>query len=153
MAEYEIVKQPQVPTIGIRRTVPMAEMQEFFGEAYGKLFHEIESAGLTVAGAAYGRYRGMPTDSYDVEAGVQLTEPAGSHDEFVAGNLPEVDAVEFMHVGPYDTLRESYESIAAWMAEQGIIPGAEMWEIYLSDPMEEPDSSKWETKIVWPVVR
>lgn len=57
-----------------------------------------------------------------------------------------------MHIGPYDTLRQSYESIAAWMSQNDIIPGAEMWERYLSDPMKEPDSSKWQTKIVWPVL-
>lgn len=153
MADYAIVKQAQVPTIGIRRTVPMAEMQQFFDDAFSRLSHEIESAGLTTAGAPYGRYRGMPTDTYDVEAGVQLTESVAGHGEFVTGSLPEIEAVEFMHIGPYDRLRQSYESIATWMAENDIIPGAEMWEIYLSDPMEEPDSSKWETKIVWPVVR
>ena len=153
MAGYEIVEQVGTPTIGIRRTIPVDQMQEFFSDSYGRLFEEIGSSNLVVTGAPYGRYRGIPSDTYDVEAGVPIAEPTTSHDEFVAGQLPEVEAVEFIHVGPYDTLRQSYDAIGTWMSEQDIIPGAEMWEMYLSDPMEEPDPSKWETKIVWPVVR
>ncbi len=152
MAGYEIVEQVGTPTIGIRRTIPVDQMQEFFSDSYGRLFEEIESSNLTVTGAPYGRYRGIPSDTYDVEAGVPIAEPTTSHDDIVAGQLPEVEAVEFIHVGPYDTLRQSYDAMAAWMSEQNIIPEGEMWEMYLTDPTEEPDPAKWETKIVWPVV-
>lgn len=153
MADYEIVRQTETPTVGIRRVVPMNEMQNFFSDAYERLFHEIGEKGLTVTGPPYGRYRGEPSDTFDVEAGVPIAQPTTSHDDIVAGHLPAVEAVQFVHIGPYDTLRQSYESIAAWMAQNDIVPGAEMWEQYLSDPMAEPDPSKWETKIVWPVVR
>lgn len=151
MAGFEIIRQPEIPTIGIRKTVPMDQMQEFFSDSYGRLFSEIEANHLDVIGAPYGRYRGMPSDTYDVEAGVPIAEPTTSHDEFVASHLPDLEAVEFVHVGPYDTLAQSYQAISAWMSEQNIIPGGEMWEQYLTDPMEEPDPAKWETKIVWPV--
>lgn len=153
MADYEIVRQSKTPTICIRKTVPMDQMPNFFGDSYGRIFHEVEASHLTVTGAPYGRYRGMPSDTYDVEAGVPIAETTTSHDDIVAGYLPEVEAVEFVHVGPYDTLVQSYESIAAWMSERDIIPGAEMWELYLTDPEEEPDETKWEAKIVWPIVR
>ena len=33
------------------------------------------------------------------------------------------------------------------MAQNGVVPAAGMWEIYLTDLETEPDSSKWQTKI------
>jgi effector-binding domain-containing protein len=39
-----------------------------------------------------------------------------------------------------------------WMSEHNLVPSDEMWEFYLTDPADQPDPQKWETKVVWPVV-
>ncbi len=151
MAEIALVTQQEIPTIGIRSMVPRDQMQTFFSESYGRLFHKIGPDGVTVAGAPYGRFRGMPSDPIDVEAGIPVTEPAESSDDIIAGVLPATDAVEATHVGSYDTLQETYGEIIQWMTEHSIVPAYESWEFYLTDPMQEPDQSKWHTKIVWPI--
>jgi len=65
--------------------------------------------------------------------------------------LPGGRAVSAIHVGPFDTLEQTYTELMAWMAEQRLQPAEHMWEIYLSDPATEPDPSTWRTQIVWPV--
>ncbi len=37
------------------------------------------------------------------------------------------------------------------MTDHNLVPAGESWEFYLTDPNVEPDTSKWQTKIVWPV--
>ena len=56
-----------------------------------------------------------------------------------------------MHVGPYDTLAETYEAVMGKMQAEGVTPGSSMWEYYLSDPAAEPDPAMWKTLVVWPV--
>ncbi len=68
-----------------------------------------------------------------------------------AGSLPAGRAFEAMHVGPYETLPETYGAIMAKMQAEGLTPGDAMWEYYLSDPAAEPDPAVWKTLIIWPV--
>jgi effector-binding domain-containing protein len=42
-------------------------------------------------------------------------------------------------------------ALEAWIAEQGRRPAGAPWEVYWSDPREEPDSARWRTEIVWPI--
>lgn len=151
MVQCALVPQEETPTIGIRSMVPMEQMQSFFGESYGRLFEEIGREHIKVTGMPFGRYRGIPTDKVDVEAGVPIAKPAEGHADVVAGELPATEAVEAVHVGPYDTLEQTYNEMTDWMSHHSLVPSDDMWEFYLTDPAEEPDPAKWETKVVWPV--
>jgi effector-binding domain-containing protein len=56
-----------------------------------------------------------------------------------------------MHVGPYETMADSYADIDDFIDAHGLIRGATMWESYLSDPQAEPDPAHWRTLIHWPI--
>lgn len=151
MVQCSLVHLKETPTIGIRKVVPIDELPTFFGDAYGRLFEVIGQDGLTVTNPPLAHYYGMPTDLVDVEAAVPIAEPYDGSADVVAGTLPPADAVEALHFGPYDTLTDTYEQVAAWMSERGFTPGYDMWEFYLTDATLEPDPAKWETKVVWPI--
>jgi hypothetical protein len=65
----------------------------------------------------------------------------------------EADAAWGVHIGPYDTIAQSYTKQQTWMAAQGHGPATEMWECYLSDPKVDPDPATWRTRIVCPLAR
>ena len=153
MVECALVPQEETPTIGIRSVVPLDRMQTFFSESYGRLFEEIGREHIRVTGMPFGRYRGMPSETVDVEAGVPVAKAPASHADVVVGELPATEAVEAVHVGPYDKLEETYDEMIAWMREHSLTPSDEMWEFYLTDPADEPDPAKWETKVVIPVAQ
>ena len=46
------------------------------------------------------------------------------------------------HVGPCEKLVDTYNELMAWLAQEKLVP---------SDPVLEPDASKWRTQIFWPV--
>jgi len=147
-----LVEEAEMPTIGVRSVVALDAMTDFFGAAYGQVFERIGREGLTVTGMPFGRYRGMPTETVDIEAGVTVAETVPSSGEIVAGTLPATKAVEAVHVGPYDTMVETYAAMQDWIGSEGLEPSDEMWEFYLTGPTEEPDPAKWQTKIIWPIV-
>lgn len=143
------------PTAVVRETVPMAALRDFFGRAFGAVMGAVQQQHVQLAGPPFALYRGMPTDVVDVEAGFPLAAPftsAGGEDTAVtAGTLPAGQAYEAMHIGPYETLQQTYGAIMARMRADGVSPGGAMWEYYLSDPGAEPDPAKWQTLVVWPV--
>lgn len=141
------------PTAVLRETVPMKELRGFFSRAYSLVMSAAEQQHVQLAGPPFALYRGMPTDVVDVEAGFPVAAPfpGGGDGGVTAGTLPAGQAFEAMHVGPYETLPETYGAIMGKMQADGLTPGNAMWEYYLSDPAAEPDPAKWKTLIVWPV--
>jgi len=71
------------------------------------------------------------------------------HLSALSGVLPAGRAAEAMHVGPYDTLSQTYDEVMRWVQEHGMHPGTDMWEYYLSDPSTEPDPASWRTRVLW----
>jgi len=41
--------------------------------------------------------------------------------------------------------------IESFVEANGLEPRSDMWEEYLTDPVEEPDQSKWQTRLVLPL--
>ena len=150
--EIKSTDRQEQPTAVLRETVPMSALREFFGRAYSSVMAAVQQQDVQLAGPPFALYRGMPTDVVDVEAGFPLAAPfPGGDGGVVAGVLPAGRALEAMHVGPYETLPETYGKVMARMQAEGLTPGDTMWEYYLSDPGTEPDPSAWKTLIVWPV--
>lgn len=141
------------PTAVLRETVPMNELREFFSRAYHSVMSATQQQHVQLAGPPFALYRGMPTDVVDVEAGFPVAAPlsGGGDGGVISGSLPAGQALEAMHVGPYETLPETYGAIMGKMQTDGLTPGNSMWEYYLSDPAAEPDPAKWKTLVVWPV--
>jgi AraC family transcriptional regulator len=141
------------PTAVLRETVPMNALRDFFDRAYRTVMEAVQQQNVQLAGPPFALYRGMPTDVVDVEAGFPLAAPypGGAEQSVRAGVLPAGKALQAMHVGPYETLPQTYNAVMAKMQADGLSPGDAMWEYYLSDPATEPDPAAWKTLIVWPV--
>jgi effector-binding domain-containing protein len=136
---------------GLREVVPLGEMTEFFGRAFASTAAELSKQGSFPAGAPIALYHGAPTATIDVTAGFPAAHPVTPTSTVVVATLPGGSAVETIHVGPYDTLADTYDRLAAWMTEHALTPADDMWEEYLVGPDAESDPAKWRTRIVFPL--
>jgi hypothetical protein len=100
------------------------------------------------------RYLSVGTDeTVDVEIGIGTSEPAGGG-KILAGALPRG-----RDTGPYDRLVETTAEMLEWARGNGVIwdshvgPTGTTWkarvEHYLTDPEEQPNPEKWETKLAF----
>ena len=147
-----MIKTSEQPTAVLRERVPMANLTEFFGRAFGAVRAAAQAQHASPTGPPFALYHGMPTDTVDVEAGFPVTPGFSAAGDVISGLLPGADAFEAVHKGPYDTLERTYALILERMSAEGMTPSDTMWEFYLSDPEREPDPGKWQTRVVWPVV-
>ena len=153
MSDFSLVERAPQPTAVVRATIPVAEIPTFLGHAYAAVIQALNSQGMTPVGEPFAYYRGAPTTTVDLEAGFPIAMPCAPLGEVTVSELPGGTVAVGVHVGPYESLVETYNLLMSWMTTQGVLPGEGMWEIYLSDPSQEPDASKWRTEIFWPVSR
>jgi effector-binding domain-containing protein len=52
------------------------------------------------------------------------------------------------HVGPFSGLRDACARLHEWAGDRAVGP---FWESYVTNPREEPDSSRWVTEIFLPL--
>lgn len=153
MTTIALIDLEEQPTVGIRRHVPVRELTDFFATVFDQVAAQVERSGGRLAGAPYALYRGAPTDVVDVEAGFPLTAPYTGGGDLVTGSLPAAHAVEAVHHGAYETLRETYLQIEEWVAEHRLQQQGDVWERYEAGPASDPDPQTWRTRIIWPVAR
>lgn len=149
--DIHISERVEQPTAGIRENVPMTELTSFFARAFHDTMGALQAQGMFPTGPPFGKYYGMPAETIDVEAGFPVATAIAPAGNVRPGTLPGGRCVEAIHVGPYDTMKQTYAEVERYVADAGLTPSAVVWESYLSDPQVEPDPSSWRTLICWPV--
>ena len=108
------------------------------------------AAGLALAGAAVAVMPARPVKGFDLEAFGRIPVLQGGRIKPV--ELPAGSAAVTTHYGPYGTLSAAREAVKAWVRQNGKSASDAIWEEYVTDPAEEPDPDKWETRICQPLL-
>ncbi len=133
---------------GIRKVVPMAELQQVFPSTFEEVAAQVSAAGGRVIGPAYARYFGMPADTVDVEIGFGIDRPVAAA-SLAVNEHPATQAAIGTHVGPYELLEQSYGELMPWLAGQHLKLADSMLEFYDSPP--EVDPAETVTRLVFPL--
>jgi effector-binding domain-containing protein len=155
----EIVTRTEQPYAAIRARVRWAELNGL-GPRFGEVFAWLGSRGLAPSGAPFFQYNVIDmTGELEVDVAVPVATAVAGDEHMVSGVLPAGRYVTLTHVGPPAELAGVTKSLLDWAAAQGLTwdmtPGeaGERWggraEIYLTDPSEEPDMSKWVTQLAF----
>ena len=158
-AAPEIMTRADQPYVAISARVTMAELGGL-GERLGEVFGWLGARGLAPAGAPFFKYNVIDMmRELEVEAGVPVAAAVDGVDHVLSGVLPAGRYATVTHVGHPSELMEVTRALLDWAARQGLrwdmspAGGGERWgcrlEIYLTDPGEEPDMSKWETQLAF----
>lgn len=139
------------PIVGIRVTAKMTELGQIMGPLFGEVMGHIQQNDQRPAGMPFAIYHGMDGGEVDVECGIPVASPVEAEGRVRPGELPGGTVATVTHIGHYEGLRETWAELTQWMSSQGLSPAAAPWEVYVTDPGAEPDSSKWRTEIFFPV--
>lgn len=151
MTETRLVELSPQPTAVVREQVPMTALTQFFDRAFAAVMHTLAAQGVEPAGPPFGLYHGTPGETVDVEAGFPVKGSIEPDETVIPSVLPGGRAVEAVHIGPYDSLPDTYVEAQRRLSAEGLQPAGDMWECYLTDPGAEPDPADWRTLVVLPV--
>lgn len=151
MSPFELVELDRRPAAVVRSAVARTELPDFFDRALGAVMSETAAQRVQVVGEPFGFYPRPPGDLVEVAAGLPVASTFVPEGDVVPMDLPGGRAVTTIHVGPYDAMEQTYAALRDWMAAEGLQPAESMWEVYLTDPGQNPDPSTRQTRIVWPI--
>jgi effector-binding domain-containing protein len=114
MATFEIQERDPRPALAVRLRTPLEEIPAALAEALHEAWHAAEAIGLAPDGPPYARYFGEPAATVEYEGGVMLPAPAAAGlGRATPTELPGGRVAVAWHVGPYDTLGETYRALLA----------------------------------------
>ena len=65
--------------------------------------------------------------------------------------IPSGKAVMASHYGHFKTVKKTHDAIYQYILDHNLKRNGPHWEIYITDPLKEPNQSKWETQIYFPI--
>jgi len=117
----------------IKATVKPEEIGKKLGEILPKVRKFAESKKLKIVSPPLTKYVKMGDGSFDIEAGMAVSEEAKGEGEIVASKLPGGKAAVTTHFGAYTGLGDAWTKLKQWVADKKLATG-EAWEVYASDP-------------------
>jgi effector-binding domain-containing protein len=138
------------PTAVVRGKAKVEEIPSFVAHAYGCVAAYLERVDVELAGMPYARYRHLGEGEFEVEAGFPVAVVIEPEGEVEPSTLPGGPAVATWHTGPYERMGPAYETLTAWVEQHGGELEGPAWEVYYTDPHEQPDPETWRTEVIQP---
>jgi effector-binding domain-containing protein len=146
----ELKEQAAQPTLTIRTRIPVQNIPQFMGKAFGGVMQYLEEQGEQPAGPPFAAYYNMDMQNMDVEAGFPVSRSLAGRGELQAGTIPGGKRATCLHVGPYEQLGLAYEALTEWIKANGYEPTGVAYEFYLNAPDDTPPQGL-QTLMVFPL--
>ena len=141
---------PARPALVVHARFPNAQIGTALGHIFGDVMRWAGQHEVHTSGPAFARYASWAGGQCELDAGFVVDEAPKTADPPIAvGRIGGCLAACATHVGPYETLSETYASMQQWMTANGYEPAGGMWEEYLSPRHTPPEQTR--TDVYWPV--
>ncbi len=149
-AEVTSLDQPMW-LLTLREEAGPEMMDSIHTKLFAKLQMYAEEKGWSAAGAPMAINHQWDESGIDLEAGIPITDSVEVEEPFMLKKSYMGSVVKLKHMGPYSGLGNVHMDMKKWidMNEKSI--SGPSWEVYLSNPGQEPDSNKWETEVYYPI--
>jgi len=141
----------EIHYMSVRDTASMATIGQKLGMHYHEIGEVMKKQGLKMAGAPFAIYYTMSPSNWDMEAAIQV-DKAGKADGHVKPGLIKAGNTAMTHYfGAYDKIHSTYIALDSWITQNNKKITGAPWEMYMTDPMMEKDTAKWETDVYFPI--
>lgn len=147
LSEPTIEYREEQPYVAIRSTVTMQNIPKDLPPLIHEILQWVEKKNLEQEGPVFFYYLSMDRGTMQVDVGVPVRDAVKTDDRVIAGSFPAAKYLTARHKGPYDDLRNSHMAMDRYAQTHGL-KGTTRAEIYITDPEEVKDQSKWETDLI-----
>lgn len=155
----EITERSAQPYVAITADVTMATIGSI-ADRIPEIFGWLGARGIAPAGPPFLRYNVIDMErQLQVEAGVPVATVVDGDGHVRAGTLPAGRFATLVHVGAPPTLLAANGALLDWAAQRDLAfdmsqtEAGQRWgcrlEVYLTNPAQEPDVSKWQTQLAF----
>ena len=129
------------------------EISEAMEGAYGEIMASLTQNGIPWdSGYPLSVATAYSEESLSMICGMPVPDGTVIESEVVSlQQTPDGTAVRALHFGDYALLEDTHDQISKYAAYYGYEIAGMPWEIYITDPSVEADTSKWLTEVYYPV--
>lgn len=155
----QIVRRAEQPYAAIAGSVTMTRFSDI-ADRLPELFGWLAARGIEPAGAPFFRYDVIDMRrELRIDAGIPVAAPVPGEGRVRPGVLPAGRYATVTHLGHPERLIEVNAALLAWGTERGLqwdmaeTGAGQRWgcrlETYKTDPILEPDPSRWEVELAF----
>ncbi|MES2387463.1 MAG: SRPBCC family protein [Bacteroidota bacterium] len=147
-----VVEVPEMQVISIKKTVKSSDIGAELGKAFGTLSKFMESKHAKFVGAPFAIYHSYdPKGNTEMEPAIPTASDLKGAGEIVSSKFPKRNAAVVDYYGDYSKSDIGHNAVNEWMKANKKEMAGSPWEEYITDPMTEPDTAKWLTRIYYPL--
>ena len=148
--EVNLVELPINYFVAIRDTIKMQDMSTFFAQNFGKLYGSIMQSGAEMSGQPSGLIYVWDEENNitDMAAAIPVVGETNL-DGFESIEIASGKALQIDYYGDYEGSGDAHWAMDECIQDFGFEVTEPVIEEYITDPMEEPDTSKWLTRITY----
>jgi effector-binding domain-containing protein/ribosome-associated toxin RatA of RatAB toxin-antitoxin module len=149
--DIKVVDLDLLPSLSILDSTTIDGIGELLGRNYGMIMAYVMQKEIPMTGFPFAVYYNWdPEGMIVIRAGIPVPEGTNGKEAIEYFELPAGKAVYAKHFGSYDS-GETHFAIENYVMANDIDCNMNfIWEVYITDPMNEPDTTKWQTDIYYP---
>jgi len=146
-----MIETPQIiqtiarPIAFIPVTVTWREMPATMGPGIAELLSTVRAQGIAPAGEIYTHHLRRPTETFDFEICVPVSQPITAAGRVQPGEWTAFKMASTVYHGPYEGLADAWPEFFEWIEKNGHQTTDELWESYTVGPHSSPDPTTWRT--------
>ncbi len=137
--------------IAVKYEGPPADISAQLGQMYGMLQTYLATEKIAMTGAPFAIWHWWSDTLIRFEACLPIGQKIKGTKTILYGEMPATAAIQVDHYGAYDKTEAVHYQMGDYATQKGLKLGSPL-EIYVTDPGQEPDTSKWLTQIVYPIL-
>ncbi len=150
----EVVQLPQRVYIAKKDSLPFSEIGNYFNTYLPQLYESAGKNKLEPAGAATGIFYVWNEENQSTVMAAAIPV-MGNEKTTIKGYetivMPSGRALKLVYFGPYEATEKAHMSMDKYIKDNSMQQTGPVIEEYITDPTTEPDTSKWQTIIYYPV--
>jgi len=146
----KVKEKPEMKYYGIGAEVPVNEIDEVMQQNFSKVFMLVTKAGVELNGMPFAVYHTWGETS-NFDCAVPVVDNSKEIKGVEAKLLPAATYAALKYTGGYHGLEAAHWYLDGWLKKSDKEITGSVLEVYKTDPMQEPDSTKWVTYILYPI--
>jgi len=138
--------------ISIKEECAINKLSSKMMEMYPELMDFLNENNLEIYGPPFAIYHESETEGFTLlECALPIKTKIKGKDNINFIEILPTKTIMASHFGHYNTVKTTYSELFKHINENSLNVTGSPWEMYITDPMKEPDQSKWETKVYFPI--
>jgi effector-binding domain-containing protein len=135
----------------IRDTASPGTVTPKLSNMYSKITGFLKSKNLPPTGSPMAVFHNYTDRNFDIEACIPVASMIEVPESMTCTVKNTQKSIMIKYFGPYKSITSAYNALQTYLTNMDLQVSGPGWEEYITNPLMEADSNKWQTNIYYPL--